>query len=150
MTKSKKTDVKVDVETGEVQLDIPFVDSPPLIRRQLARPHLAVAFEGVSRTEQSHKDSVCINRIMQSVSRTGVLPVVTKVPNYGDVSHLNRPYSDLLTEARITNDKLVKFSAEQKEKIRLAKIERQKKDAEDAKKYRESLATATTSTEPQK
>jgi len=141
----------VNVETGEVL--------PRLIRRPLDRPHVSTVLEGVSRTEQSHKEACCVNRVMSHVARTGVMPPSDRVANYGDVSHLNRPYAEMLSEARVTSDRLHKYTAGEKEKIRLAKIAQRKKDADDAAKYRASVASADKSaaastdkstTEPQK
>jgi len=115
----------------------------PRVRHPFDRDACLSKMGGESKTQQSAKESCCINRIMNSVGRTGAIPVDPRgrVPHYGDVSHLNRPYAEMLQESMDTQKQLVKFTEEQREKIRLANIERRKKLHEDAKAYRAHLAT---------
>lgn len=112
------------------------------VRHPLFLPHSPLALDSTLITEQSHKDAVCINRMMRAVERHGVIPVDPRgrVPNYGDVSDLNVPFSQLIMRTRDTQDRLAKFTREQREAIRLANIERRKKDQEDLAAYRASLA----------
>ncbi|QKI28891.1 VP3 [Trichosanthes kirilowii gokushovirus] len=113
-----------------------------VVRGPLDRPHLKTPSGGVSLTEQSHKDALCINRIMRTVERVGAIPPDPRgrVPNYGDVSHLNKPYDEVLTIARGAHERLVKYTAEQKEKIRLERVEKRKQIEKDAAAYRAHLA----------
>lgn len=75
-----------------------------LVREPLDRPHLKSVVSGTSKTVQSHKAACCINRIMDSVNRTGVLPVNPRArePQYGDVSGLNKPFDQLIGETAST------------------------------------------------
>lgn len=133
---------------------VDLVDSQDIVvRHPLSLHHSPLELDSTVVTEQSHKEVVCINRIMRNVERHGVIPVDPRgrVPNYGDVSHLNQPLDQLITQSRDTKDRLVKLNREQREKLRLAKLEKRKKDEQDLAAYRASLAAVdkTSSTESQ-
>lgn len=135
MATNKPVVVDSDEDSGIV------FDVPPVVRHPFSRVKVSVKLVG-GKTHQSFKASCCVNRIMQSIERTGVIPPdpLGRVPNYGDVSHLNLPLDQLIARQREVGDKLVKYTADQKEKIRLARIAKRKKDEEDLAAYRAHLA----------
>lgn len=57
---------------------------------------------GVSKTQQSHKDSVDINNLIARFDRTGVLPMPQKQGQYGDVSIMNDNLQVVLDKANMT------------------------------------------------
>lgn len=112
------------------------------VRHPLARPHSPIVCGGESRTEQSHAIQCDINRLIRTFERTGSLPIDPRgrVPNYGDVTHLNKPFDQLLVDARNANEQLQRFTREQKEKIRLARLEKHRQMASKAAAYDAHLA----------
>lgn len=118
------------------------LDASVFVRYPYHRVSVKVDVGGEDLTEKSHKDACCINRIMRAVDRHGVLPPDPRgrVPNYGDVSHLNQPLGNLIDVQQDTFDRLVRFTDRQKEEIRLKNIAKRKKDREDAAAYRAHLA----------
>jgi hypothetical protein len=117
---------KINVSTGEILADFYPLKS---IRSPLDRPHLKTLVEGVSKTEQSHKDKCCINRIMDSVSRTGVLPLnpTGREPQYADVTHLQGDLTNLINKSRDTAEQLRLKVLADKQAAKAAKIARTKK-----------------------
>jgi len=91
---------------------------------------------------QSFKEGACINRLMSGYDRTGIIPPdpAGRVPNYGDVSHLNLPLDQLIAVQRETESNLVRYTEEQKEKIRLDRIAKRKDVEKQAAAYRAHLA----------
>lgn len=55
-------------------------------KRDNGRLRVQFVPEGVSRTEQSHRDEVNINSIMARYHRSGLLPTYGRFPTYGDFS----------------------------------------------------------------
>lgn len=113
-------------------------------RHAYSRVRIRTEITDPSLTHQSHKENCCINKIMRHVERTGMLPPQVKVrePQYGDVSHLNRPFDQLLQESRDTlqsvNDVLKsKAAADAK-----AKADKIAEDAKLADEYRAAKAAA--------
>lgn len=64
--------------------------------------------EGESKTDESHAESCCLNRMMANYQRTGFLPPDRKVPFYEDVSMLNRDLGELLVNGNRAMENLVK------------------------------------------
>lgn len=124
------------------QMSSPDVDIG-FVRHPMARVHCRVFCGGESKTEQSHKTVVDINRMMSQAERHGVIPIDPRgrVPNYGDVSHLNLPFDELLKRTRDTNERIVKYTREEKEKLRLSRLEQRKQLEEKAAAYDTYLAT---------
>lgn len=103
---------------------IEIIETPaPLRRRPWEEMRLQTIFEGESRTQQSHRESVDINNIIKKFDRTGQLPSPTRPAQYGDVSDLNRPYGELIEESRNTLDQVGQF-------VESSQAEAKKKQAE--------------------
>jgi len=76
------------------------IDVQPYVRvRPGERIRVQSVPEGETRTVQSEKDLTDINNIVQRYQRTGFLPPPTMQPQYGDVTALNRPLIELVTDA---------------------------------------------------
>lgn len=83
--------------------------NPRIVRRNWERTRVQTEILGESRTQQSHRDSVDVNQIVAKFDRTGQLPPNTKTAQYGDVSDLNAPYSELIEKSRETLDTAGQF-----------------------------------------
>lgn len=123
-----------------------------MFRNPLDRPHLKSNVSGVSRTHRAHKDACCINRIMSTVNRTGMLPINPRrtEPQYGDVSGLNKPLSVLISEQESTLSELLVADAAQRKEAAV-----KRKAAKDAKYAADveaavSARLSSLSTQPQK
>lgn len=67
-----------------------------------------------SLTEQSHRDSCDINKIMANYEKTGVAPISGKIPTYGDFSEV-KDYAEALTLLMDANEAFMELPA----KVRL-------------------------------
>lgn len=79
-------------------------------------------------THQAHADSCDVNNIVSQFARTGILPPSDKTPMFDDVSHLNKPLSELTTAAQSTAmgyDALAVESQRQREAAAKAKVDKQ-------------------------
>lgn len=68
----------------------------PYIRKPWERVRVSVVTDTPTMTQQSHRDQTDVNAIIARFDRTGELPPNASVPQYGDVSDLNRPYDELI------------------------------------------------------
>lgn len=101
----------VDLTTGEINEEINaradfrveeiLAERVPF-RRQLSRIAVQTVITGESMTHQNHAASCDVNNIIRQFDRTGQLPPALRAPMYGDVSHLNRPFSDLALSSQGT------------------------------------------------
>lgn len=85
-----------------------FVDENGVLKRfksSYDRQRVVTVIEGESMTHQDHAESCNINVIVNQFSRTGVIPPDPRgrVPQYGDVSHLNEDLTSLINVARDGN-----------------------------------------------
>lgn len=102
MATAKKS--RVDLTTGEIQEEIEArvnhrLHSDFYIREPHSRVRLALSSDEPSMTHQSHAESCDINNIIRQFDRTGVLPPATRQGQYGDVSNLNKPLTDLINDS---------------------------------------------------
>lgn len=67
-------------------------------------------FEGETMTQQSHKDSVNVNKIISRYDRTGILPQNPYSPVYGDVSAFARPFQEALDASGVTIEQAREFA----------------------------------------
>lgn len=74
------------------------------VRHPLERPVLNTTIVGESRTLQSAHDETRIQNIFERFTRTGVDSFESRKAQaqFGDVSHLNKPLTELLVEAEAT------------------------------------------------
>lgn len=70
------------------------------VRHPFERERSQVDCGGESRTQQSHKDSVDVNKIIARFDRTGQLPPARSDGQYGDVSGLNAYFGDVLIKSQ--------------------------------------------------
>lgn len=69
------------------------------------RQRVISVIHGESMTHQDHAESCNINVIVNQFARTGIIPPDPRgrVPQYGDVSHLNEDLTSLINTARDGN-----------------------------------------------
>ena len=85
------------------------------VRRWYDRLRLQTLFEGESMTVQSEKDLTDINNIVARFDRTGELPP-GREGVFGDVTHLNKPFQEIIDDADRIIDEAGKFITEADEK----------------------------------
>lgn len=88
------------------------------VRHPMARPRLQTVVEGESRTHQSFHDSTRISSIYERFTRTGSLGDEDRKARaqFGDVSNLNKPLTDLMVEAEVTRERVADYNASVKAK----------------------------------
>lgn len=79
-------------------------------KKPYERHRLQIEFTEPSMTQQSHKDSVDINKIIARYDRTGVLPPSRANPMYGDVTAFAKPFQEALDASGITIDQARDFA----------------------------------------
>lgn len=84
------------------------------VRNYWDRVRVQASCAGVSKTQQSHKESVDVNHIIKRFDRTGQLPPATQQGVYGDVSDLNAYYGEVVETAKANIAAAEAFFAEQK------------------------------------
>lgn len=135
-TKVPKPIHSVDFTTGEIQDEInaraqlraEIMSRTRVFRHPMSRERLPLVIEGESMTHQAHADSCDVNNIVSQFARTGILPPSDKTPMFDDVSHLNKPLSELTTAAQSTAtgyDALAVESQRQRETAAKAKVDKQ-------------------------
>lgn len=100
----------VDYTTGEIQDEInaraqlraEIMSRTRVFRHPMSRERLPTVIDGESMTHQAHADSCDVNNIVSQFARTGFLPPSDKTPMFDDVSHLNKPLSELTAAAQST------------------------------------------------
>lgn len=110
-------------------------------RHPMSRLRVPTVIDGDSMTHQAHMDSCDINNIIRQFDRTGSLPPSDKIPFYDDVSQLNRPLSELVTQASSTANQ---FSTDMQTREQLLA----KKQADLAQKQQEPSLPSPTPTPP--
>lgn len=85
-------------------------ESLPRVRHPLDRSvRVTVDIVGESRTHQSFREETDINVICDRFMRTGQLPPAKKQGFFGDVSNLNAPLQDVITQTTDVLDKTKEF-----------------------------------------
>lgn len=74
-------------------------------------------FEGPSRTEQSHRKKCNINTIVNKAMRTGRLPLVDSIGQYGDFSQVG-DYHSCLQAVRQADEAFMKLPADVRKRFR--------------------------------
>ena len=97
----------IDKTTGEIQEEINHrvehrLNQEVLFRRPFHRHSVKTEFSEPSMTHQAHKESCDINTIIRQFDRTGVLPPAAHLPQYADVSDLNRDLTELISDSKST------------------------------------------------
>lgn len=106
MARKVKSEVFTEVDVAE-EVEARVKDrldswSPPFFRHPMSRVPSVCVVDGDSMTHQAHAESCDINNIIRQFDRTGLLPPPTRQGQYGDVSELNRPLSELIDSSRST------------------------------------------------
>lgn len=86
------------------------MENPTPHRKPWFRHQVQTKIEGESMTQQSHRDSVDVNKIIERYDRTGQLPPMASNPVYGDVSAFARPFQEALDMAGITIEQARDFA----------------------------------------
>lgn len=71
----------------------------PVVRHPFSRLRVLTVNVGESLTHQSHAESCDVNNIISRYDRTGVLPLPSREPQYGDVTGLQGELTTLLGES---------------------------------------------------
>jgi hypothetical protein len=109
------------------------------VRQPWDREQMAIEYFEEGRTIQSARDEVDIHRIIEKYDRTGVLPMPKRKGYYGDVSHLNKYYGEVIEDSIAAIEKAGKFIVEEEAKLKAAQEEQAK-----IKKEIEAKASSTT------
>lgn len=90
--------------------------SAPAVRPSWCRVRVQSVPEGESMTQQSHADSVDVNRIIERFDRTGVLPMATREPMYADVTDLQVDLTEAINRSREVLNTADEFASTWQEK----------------------------------
>lgn len=94
------------------------------VRKPMSRERLVTVVQGESKTDTSFGNETNINKIIARFTRTGILPSSERVPQYADVTGLQKDLTTLVNEGKEASER-VKAAQTQK-----TKDEREKQIAE--------------------
>lgn len=129
----------IDILTGEVRR----------FRHPMSRHRLQVVVQDEGLVDQTHKESVDVNRIMNHYARTGVVPPDPRgrTPQYTDVSDLNRDLTGLIADSRKVQAEVDK-ATKRKKKAADEQLAKDKAAFEEWKKKQAELPVDIPSPEP--